>query len=478
MKYLKYVLFILIVLIPIKVNAGYSLDCGSNYYSPKSNAYCTIWGNGTSKLTGTLSYETSYFSYGGPVTKNGYTSIGNNTSLAFTSSTTSYGQIASLSFQINSSVPSGSYSVYINNVATYDSSNNRVNYDSLHGVIKIANNTTTTTKASSVSDSKTFTITFDSNGGTIANQTLSCTSTNGSCKINLSSLNTPVKNGATFTGWSSAKNCLSTSTSSYTATKDATLYACYKTNESQTTTTTTVTDTTLFLKSLVIENQTLEFSKFKYDYTLKVLYDVSSINIKAEAASSDITVDVKTEPYSLNVGDNTVVITLTKGSLKTEYTIKVTRLKEGEKLETLSSDATLSSVSIGNYTVAFSPTTYDYNLTVDYNTTALTVNAITSDKNAKYSVAGNVDIMDGSIITISVTAPDGTINVYRFNIKVQTIYEQYRIYIIAGGIVLLFLIIYFIVKIKKDKQNKKPVAPKKNVTVKNQSKTPEKIETL
>jgi hypothetical protein len=178
------------------------------------------------------------------------------------------------------------------------------------------------------------------------------------------------------------------------------------------------------------------------------------LKINAVPEDSTTTTDLKSS-YDLDVGTNNIVITLTNGSKTASYTIKVTRLKEGELIKTLSSDASLSNINIPGYNLSFDSTVTNYDLLVDYGTKSLTISATTTDSNARYTVAGNTDITDGSIVTVSVTAEDGTTNVYKINIKVKTIIEQYKIYIIAFGVIIFLILIYFIVKGKQNRKTKK-----------------------
>ena len=289
--------------------------------------------------------------------------------------------------------------------------------------------------------------------------------------------------GKTFTGWGSTKTCTTGSKSTYSVGKDVTLYACWidgttttttKAPSGQTTTTTTTKPTTktttttnisdmkLYLKTLSIEGQKIDFSKFKTNYELKVLYDVDTLKLTAEPATEGTTVELP-EDLSLQVGENNFEIKLTDGTVTSTYTIRVTRLKEGEEIKEVSKDATLKALTLSGYNINFSPTKTVYELKVKYNVKQIAVTATPNDENAKYVITGNTDIKNGSVIKVDVQAEDGTLISYKINITQETFFETFRLYFIIGaGAVLLILVALIIVD--KTKNNKK--VPKTTVVKK------------
>ena len=289
--------------------------------------------------------------------------------------------------------------------------------------------------------------------------------------------------GKTFTGWGSTKTCTTGSKSTYSVGKDVTLYACWidgttttttKAPSGQTTTTTTTKPTTttttttnisdmkLYLKTLSIEGQKIDFSKFKTNYELKVLYDVDTLKLTAEPATEGTTVELP-EDLSLQVGENNFEIKLTDGTVTSTYTIRVTRLKEGEEIKDVSKDATLKVLTLSGYNINFSPTKTVYELKVKYNVKQIAVTATPNDENAKYVITGNTDIKNGSVIKVDVQAEDGTLISYKINITQETFFETFRLYFIIGaGAVLLILVALIIV----DKTKNKKKVPKTTVVKK------------
>lgn len=346
---------------------------------------------------------------------------------------------------------------------------------------------TTTTVAS-----KTFKVVLDVNGGTGTYDVLSCTTktNNTKCTVKLSNLKEPTYEGKTFTGWGSTKTCTTGSKSSYSVSKDVTLYACWidgttttkassttttkpgstktttttttKSSTTTTTTTTNISDMKLYLKSLNIENQKIDFSKFKTNYELKVLYEVESLKLTAEAANEGVQIEYP-ETLNLEVGENNFEIKLTDGTITSTYTIKITRLKEGEEIKDESNDASLKTLVLAGYNINFSSTQTVYELKVKYNVSTIAVTATPNDQNAKYVITGNTDIKNGSVIKVDVQAEDGTLISYKINITKETFFETFRLYFIIGaGAVLIILIALIII----DKSKNKKKVPKTTVVKK------------
>ena len=308
---------------------------------------------------------------------------------------------------------------------------------------------------------KTFKVVLDANGGSGTYEVLSCSTKNNKCNVKLSNLKEPTYEGKTFTGWGSTKTCTTGSKSTYSVGKDVTLYACWI-DGTTTTTTTNISDMKLYLKTLSIEGQKIDFSKFKTNYELKVLYDVDTLKLTAEPATEGTTVELP-EDLSLQVGENNFEIKLTDGTVTSTYTIRVTRLKEGEEIKEVSKDATLKVLTLSGYNINFLPTKTVYELKVKYNVKQIAVTATPNDENAKYVITGNTDIKNGSVIKVDVQAEDGTLISYKINITQETFFETFRLYFIIGaGAVLLILVALIIV----DKTKNKKKVPKTTVVKK------------
>lgn len=460
MKYIKYLSFLLILLFPINAKANISLDCPSSGL-PNTRIYCHIKSSAkVSSFEGRLFLDPKVAYFG--ITEG--TDFNNETSyfnLIFTAKDSSVGGTAIAAFQIHipQQLKAGdAFDVSLTGIKyKYINNNDLRLQNNLNSNIKIVA-ATTIPKTTSPSTSKTFNVVLDSNNGSNDKRTLSCSTTGSNCNIDLSTIVKPIKTASEFTGWGNTPSCTTGSLSSYRADSNTTLYACWKTNQ---TTPPIENNDNLYLKTLNIDGQVVEFSKFKFDYDLTVLYEIDSLDIQAEA-DEDVEVEVSGAD-ELVVGDNTITIKLTANDDKTSnYIINVKRLNEGEVIKELSGDASLKSISLGKYEIEFSPTVVNYTVYIDSKTTSIPVVAQANEENASVLVEGNTNLKSGSLIKIIVTAEDGTTNTYNIDILVkESIIEQYKLYIIAGlGLILLLIILISINKAKKKDQKKKVKKPK------------------
>lgn len=470
----KYLLFAFLLLLPCKVLA-FAFDCPSSVTSGEEIRCTIIPGDNLNKINGNVGFDDALVFYG--ISGSGFTNVSSGTNVTLNSVKTN-AEIY-LKFKVPSVTTKKEYAITFTNFS-YVTGDNRTNlYEAKLFKVNVVPKTTTTTTAKA----SVFKITFDANGGTGTFNELSCTSKNGVCNVDLSSVGVPVKDGFTFNGWGTVRSCTTSGNKNvYKAKKSTTLYACYTKNSDTTTTTTTTkvttttkttstttakTDIKLYLKDLSVEGQNIDFSKFKTNYEIKVLYEVENIKINAEAASEGINTDYQNE-VNLEVGENEIPITLSDGTNSSVYTLKVIRLKEGEEIKDASNDATLKSLVLTGYNIGFNSTVTSYELTVKYNVSNIEVKATPNDENAKFVITGNSDIANGSVIKVDVQAEDGTLMSYKINIVKQNFFQTYKNYFLMGaGAVLLILIILIIVdKKKKVKKVPKTTVVKKSSNIK------------
>ena len=209
------------------------------------------------------------------------------------------------------------------------------------------------------------------------------------------------------------------------------------------------------LKSLTIKNQKIDFSPDTLEYEIKVLKNVSKLEIEAKANDKNATVKI-TNP-SLQIGENTIKIEVTNDDSKTTYVIKVTKLNEDDK-----SLANLKSLKIDGYELDFSSGKYEYDLRIK-NENYLKIKAEAKMDEADVEITGNLDLVDGSIIKIRVNYDDDIHNVYKINIiKDGTIITKKSVNRKAAALVIAFDVISMLVigvlnlkeKFGKNKNNK------------------------
>ena len=159
------------------------------------------------------------------------------------------------------------------------------------------------------------------------------------------------------------------------------------------------------LKSLTLSKGTILFDNDKVNYEIEVPYNVKSLVISGEAASSKAKVEGLGKK-TLSVGENKfeIKVIAENGNVKT-YTLKITRKEEvkGEKLDT---NNYLKDLSIEGYEFDFDKDTLNYEIKRNGNTT-LNIKAITESEKAEVAIIGNEDLKDKSEVKVVVTAEDG-----------------------------------------------------------------------
>lgn len=215
------------------------------------------------------------------------------------------------------------------------------------------------------------------------------------------------------------------------------------------------------LGSITIDNGKLNFDRNVFMYDVRVLNEVSTINVVATPEDSKAKVEVDS-PKNLKEGDNKVVIKVTAENGATqEYSINVKRLKVGE---VLGDNPNIANIIITGYNINFNPMTTSYNLKLDNKTKSLSISVVMQEEGATYQINGNNDLKNGDIITINTTSMDGTQNTYKIIIEKSNA----QMFILIGAGVLLVAsisaIIVVMVKKRKGSSGLRLDSPKKDKT--------------
>ena len=168
------------------------------------------------------------------------------------------------------------------------------------------------------------------------------------------------------------------------------------------------------LSSITVSEGSLspEFNQNTTSYTVNVGGSIDSIDIEATLSDSRAKILSGTGTHNLNVGNNTITITVeSESGAKQNYVITVVRAKkENNNLLTLTVD--------GNPVKDFNKDTLEYTLdNVLYTKTSIEIGATAVDSDATISGLGTKGLTTGlNTFEIVVTAQNGTTKTYKINI--------------------------------------------------------------
>ena len=170
------------------------------------------------------------------------------------------------------------------------------------------------------------------------------------------------------------------------------------------------------LKSLTASNTTISpaFSAGTTSYTAEVPFEVSKLDIKAEANDGRAKVSVNSPELTPNGTTNvTITVTAENGSKKT-YTIAVKRAQDPNYVPNSNNDLTGITVDGFQLSPVFSAENTQYVIWLPYETESVSISGTASDSKASVTVEGGSGLVAGADNEIKVicTAEDGTQKVY------------------------------------------------------------------
>lgn len=170
------------------------------------------------------------------------------------------------------------------------------------------------------------------------------------------------------------------------------------------------------LKSLTVSNATISpaFSAGTTSYTAEVPFEVSKLDVKAQANDGKAKVSVNSPNLTPNSTTNvTVTVTAENGSKKT-YTISVKRAQDPNYVASSNND--LSGIAVDGFLLSpvFTAENTQYVIWLPYETENVTVIGTAADSKASVTVEGGSELKAGQDNEIKVicTAEDGTQKVY------------------------------------------------------------------
>lgn len=182
-----------------------------------------------------------------------------------------------------------------------------------------------------------------------------------------------------------------------------------------------------YLTNIEVSSGNIVFEKNITEYNMTVLNEVETLTINPVLEDSKAKFDISTN--KLSVGDNKINILVTsENGEKRTYTINVKRLSEEESL---SDNNNVKSITISNHEFEFKSDVYEYNVNIEKSENELIFDVVLEDQTANYTILGNENLQNGSIVKVVSISESGKQLEYKFIISKKA---NYLPYIIVGGI--------------------------------------------
>lgn len=204
-----------------------------------------------------------------------------------------------------------------------------------------------------------------------------------------------------------------------------------------------------YLKSVEVNDVNLKFDKEKFEYNIKVPYELEKLDFSIVLDSDKSTFDINGN--ELKVGDNVVTILVTAENEQTrKYIINVLKLNEGEMIP----NADLENIIIKGHNINFSKEKLRYLVTTD-DSSPLDISVELSHKDSIYKIIGNKNLNNKDEITIMVISSD--LEIKEYVIEIVSNKREIPIIVIIVICILLLIILFQFKRINKYKNmnNKK-----------------------
>ena len=168
------------------------------------------------------------------------------------------------------------------------------------------------------------------------------------------------------------------------------------------------------LKSLSFSKGVISFKPDTYKYKMNIDTIVNSVDVTAVPQDENSKVSYT---GNSNLKDGSVITITVTGEDGSSTVYKVTVVKK--EVAQLSSNTRLESLEVKDYTFKFNPRINTYTIPVSQGVTSLEVDAKPEDSSSVVTVTGNTNLKNGSKITVTVTAEDGSVGYYYINVTVK-----------------------------------------------------------
>lgn len=162
------------------------------------------------------------------------------------------------------------------------------------------------------------------------------------------------------------------------------------------------------LKTISLSAGKISFSPEYTNYTVSVLYDVTTVKVSAIADNPNAKVEIE-ELSELQVGNNIIKINVTAENEKTKtYTITIVRLDIGETLPS----ANIKSIEIAGHKFEFDPKVINYKLRIG-NEKSLDIVVTPEVEGTRTYVIGNDEISNNGTIVVLAISSEGEVKYYQ-----------------------------------------------------------------
>lgn len=196
------------------------------------------------------------------------------------------------------------------------------------------------------------------------------------------------------------------------------------------------------LKSLTLSEGNINFEEKTFEYTVYVNNDITLVTAQAEAKNKDDKVTIE-GGENLEVGVENqlkVIVEDTTHGITRTYSINIIRKEEGIEV---SSNSEVSNITIKDHKISFEQSTESYSIILNKDETELDIEVTPEDSKSVVSIEGNADLKMGSIITITVTAEDGTTS--KYYIEITGVQKGTNVFLIVLLIIVIFVILGYII---------------------------------
>ena len=179
--------------------------------------------------------------------------------------------------------------------------------------------------------------------------------------------------------------------------------------------------------------------------------NINEIDVKAVAESSLAKVEVSSTKLKVGVNKITISVISESGS-KGVYELVVTR----EDYDSI--DNYLKNLIINDYPITFNRNVFNYEISIA-NEKSLAITPVLEKSESTYSIVGNSDLKNDSIIVIKVSDTEGSTREYNIKVKKNSIFDilasiNIDIKWIILGLEFLIILILLLVIIFRNNSNK------------------------